>query len=133
MTKGSDTKTLMVRNSHLDMTALSNAIIGNRIVRKTTLKPSNFKDKRANAYCIFSKIDSKTIVDYDCEGVISKNNKQEIMFYITDAIPVSLNQVFEADTKNISKGLKPRLDEKLCRKQTRNANDLYLKKEVKTQ
>jgi hypothetical protein len=27
------------------------------------------------------------------------------MFYITDAIPVSLNQVFEADTKNISKGL----------------------------
>ncbi|WP_084203392.1 DUF4412 domain-containing protein [Psychroserpens damuponensis] len=107
MTKGSDTKMFMVMDSNLSVTAMFMEMMGKKVVQKTKIKPSDFASDANNADYTFTKIDSKTIMGYDCEGFVSENDEHKITFYITDDVPVSFNQVFGANAKKMPKGFNP--------------------------
>ncbi|MFD2915103.1 DUF4412 domain-containing protein [Psychroserpens luteus] len=107
MTKGSDTKMFMVMDTNLGVTAMFMEMMGKKIVQKTKLKTSDFDDDSDNSNYTFTKIDSKTIMGYECEGFMSENDEHKITFYITDDVPVSFNQVFGANAKQMPKGFNP--------------------------
>ncbi len=107
MNKSSDTKMFTVMDSDLGVTAMFMEMMGKKIVQKSTFEGSDFKGDLDNSDYTFKKVDSKTILGYECEGFVSENNKTKITFYITDDVPVSFNQFFGANTKNIPKGFNP--------------------------
>lgn len=106
MTKGSESaKMFSVMDANLEVTAVFMELNGKKIVQKTKLKTSDFdaNDEDMSNYT-FTQIESKTINGYECEGYVSENDKTKIIFYITDEVPVSFNQVFGNDNKNLPKG-----------------------------
>lgn len=107
MSKNKDTKMFMVMDSNLNITAMFMEMMGKKVVQKTKLKPSDFKGDDDDSEYTFTKIDSKTIMGYDCEGFVSENDETKITFYITDDVPVSFNQVFGANAKKMPKGFNP--------------------------
>jgi len=114
MTKSNqDTKMFMVMDGKRNVTAMFMDMMGKKIVRKSKLKNSDFgSDTEDMSGYSFTKIDSKTINNYECEGYISENDKYKITFYITDDVPVSFTQVFRTDMKNMPKGFNPDLVKK---------------------
>ncbi|WP_299333509.1 DUF4412 domain-containing protein [uncultured Psychroserpens sp.] len=102
-----DAKVFMVMDNDLGITAMFMEMMGKKVVQKTKLKGSDFKDDTDNSKYNFSKIDSKTILGYACEGFVSENDEVKITFYITDEVPVSFNQVWGVNKKNIPKGFNP--------------------------
>lgn len=107
MAKGSDTKMFMVMDGNLGVTAMFMEMMGKKIVQKSTLKMSDFDEATNNSDFTFTKIASKTIMGYECEGFVSENDEHKITFFITSDVPVSLNQVFGASAKNMPKGFNP--------------------------
>ena len=107
MTKGSDTKMFMVMDGNLGVTAMFMEMMDKKIVQKTKLKASDFDNNSEDSEYTFTKIDSKTIMGYECEGFVSENDDNKITFYITDDVPVSFNQVFGANAKQMPKGFNP--------------------------
>jgi hypothetical protein len=107
MTKGSDTKMFMVMDGNLGVTAMFMEMMDKKIVQKTKLKASDFDNDSDDSEYTFTKIDSKTIMGYECEGFVSENDDNKITFYITDDVPVSFNQVFGANVKQMPKGFNP--------------------------
>ena len=107
MTKGSDTKMFMVMDGSLNVTAMFMEMMGKKVVQKTKLKGSDFDTDSDNSDYTFTKIDSKIIMGYECEGFVSENDEHKITFYITDDVPVSFNQVFGANAKQMPKGFNP--------------------------
>jgi len=108
MSKSSkDTKMFMVMDNNLNVTAMFMEMMGKKVVQKTKLKASDFKGDSDTSDYTFTKIDSKTIMGYECEGYVSENDKEKITFYITDDVPVSFNQVFGANAKKMPKGFNP--------------------------
>lgn len=107
MAKGSDTKMFMVMDSNLGVTAMFMEMMGKKVVQKTKINASDFGSDVDNSDYTFTKIDSKTIMGYECEGFVSENDEHKITFYITDDVPVSFNQVFGANAKNMPKGFNP--------------------------
>lgn len=107
MTKGSDTKMFMVMDSNLNITAMFMEMMGKKVVQKTKLNTSDFKDGGDASEYTFTKIDSKTIMGYDCEGFVSENNETSITFYMTNDVPVSFNQAFDSNIKDLPKGFNP--------------------------
>ncbi|MDG5490821.1 DUF4412 domain-containing protein [Psychroserpens sp. SPM9] len=108
MTKtNEDAKMFMVMDNKLNISAMFMEMMGKKVVQKTKLKASDFKgDTDASAYT-FKKIESKTIMGFDCEGFVSENEDVKITFYITNEVPVSFNQVFGANAKKMPKGFNP--------------------------
>ncbi|WP_460220134.1 DUF4412 domain-containing protein [Psychroserpens sp. MEBiC05023] len=109
MNKGAgDTKMFMVMDNDLAVTAMFMEMMGKKIVQKSKLKASDFKNEKDDfSNYEFKKIESKSILGYDCEGFVSESDAVKITFYITDDVPVSFNQVFGADKKNLPKGFDP--------------------------
>ena len=108
MTEGSDTKMFMVMDADLEITAMFMEMMGKNVVQKSKLKASDFEsDSEDMSDYTFTEIDSKTINGYECEGYVSENDKNKITFYITDDVPVSFNQVFGSNMKNMPKGFNP--------------------------
>lgn len=108
MNKGSqDSKIFMVMDNDLGVTAMFMEMMGKKIVQKTKLKASDFKNDTDNSDYTFTKIDSKTILGRECEGFVSENDEVKITFYITDEVPVSFNQIFGANPKTLPKGFDP--------------------------
>lgn len=106
MKQGSkDTKMFMVMDAELEVTAMFMEMMGKKVVQKTKIKASDFSadDEDMSDYK-FTTIDSKTINGYECEGYVSEDEKIKITFYITDDVPVSFNQVFGSNIKNMPKG-----------------------------
>lgn len=114
MTKDNEsTKMFSVMDADLEVTAIFMEMNGKKIVQKTKLKASDFDtdDTDMSDYS-FTKIDSKIINGYECEGYVSENDKSKITFYITDEVPVSFNQAFGSNVKNMPKGFDPAIIEK---------------------
>ncbi len=114
MTKGSeDTKMFMVMDTGLEVTAMFMEMMGKKVVQKTKIKASDFNtdDEDMSDYTI-TEIDSKTINGYECEGFVSENDKMKITYYITDDVPLSFNQVFGSNMKNLPKGFNTSLMKK---------------------
>jgi hypothetical protein len=105
MTKSTDIKMFMVMDGNLGVTSIFMGMMGKKVVQKTKLKASDFNSDNDSFDYTYTKVDSKTIMVYECEGFVSENNKTKITFYITDDIPVSFNQVFGANSKSIPKGV----------------------------
>lgn len=99
-----DTKMFMVMDAELEINAMFMDMMEKKMVQKTEMKASDFnaKDEDMSDYN-FKKIDSKTINGYECEGFVSENDKHKITFYITDDVPVSFNQTFGSNVKNLPK------------------------------
>ncbi len=105
MSKSSpDTKMFMVMDSNLNITAMFMEMMGKKVVQKTKLKASDFESDDDMSEYTFTQIDSKTINGYECEGFLSENDKVKMTFYITDDVPVSFNQGFGNNMKNVPKG-----------------------------
>ena len=100
-----DTKMFMVMDTELEITAMFMEMMGKKIVRKSNLKASDFgSDTDDMSDYTFTEIASKTINGYECEGYVSENDEMKTTFYITDDVPVSFNQVFSSNMKNMPKG-----------------------------
>jgi len=118
MTKGSaDTNIFMVMDAELEITAMFMEMMGKKVVQKTKLKTSDFTSKQEDMSDYdFKQIDSKTINGYDCEGYLSENDKVKIIYYITDDVPVSFNQMFGDNVKNLPKGFNADMMKKYAEK-----------------
>ncbi len=118
MTKGSaDTNIFMVMDAELEITAMFMEMMGKKVVQKTKLKTSDFTSKQEDMSDYdFKQIDSKTINGYDCEGYLSENDKVKIIYYITDDVPVSFNQMFGDNVKNLPKGFNAEIMKKYAEK-----------------
>ena len=113
MTESSDTKMFMVMDTDLEVTAMFMEMMGKKVVQKSKLKASDFgSDTDDVSDYTFTEIDSKTINGYECEGYVSENDKNKMTFYITDDAPVSFNQVFGSNMKNMPKGFNANLMKK---------------------
>jgi len=107
-----DTKMFMVMDSNLNITAMFMEMMGKNVVQKTKIKVSDIgSDDDLSEYTV-TEIESKVINGYECEGFVSENDKMKITFYITDDVPVSFNQMFGANLKNMPKGFNPELMKK---------------------
>lgn len=105
MNKNEDTKMFMVMDNDRGVTAMFMEMMGKKVVQKSKLKASDFNNDDDNdSDYTFTKIDSKTIMDYECEGYVSENDEAKITFYITDDVPVSFNQAFGSNMKYTPKG-----------------------------
>ena len=107
-----DTKMFMVMDSNLNITAMFMEMMGKNVVQKTKIKVSDIGSDDDLSEFTVTEIDSKTINGYECEGFVSENDKMKITFYITDDVPVSFNQMFGANSKNMPKGFNPELMKK---------------------
>ena len=105
MTKGSaDTNIFMVMDAEREITAMFMDMMGKKVVQKSKLKTSDFTSKQEDMSDYdFKQIESKTINGYDCEGYLAENDKVKITYYITDDVPVSFNQMFGDNVKNLPK------------------------------
>jgi len=113
MSKSSpDTKMFMVMDSELEVTAMFMEMMGKKIVQKTKLKASDVMEDSDMSDYIFTEIDSKTINGFECEGFVSENDKVKMTFYITGDVPVSFNQGFGNNMKNVPKGFSASLMKK---------------------
>ena len=102
-----DAKMFMVMDNNLGVTAMFMEMMGKKLVQKSKLKGSDFKDDKDQSKYTYTKIDSKTILGYECEGFVGESEDVKITFYVTDDVPVSLNHVWGADKKNLPKGFNP--------------------------
>ncbi len=109
---GPETKMFMVMDTNLNITAMFMEMMGKNVVQKTKLKVSDLGSDEDLSEFTVTEIDSKTINGYECEGFVSENDKMKITFYITDDVPVSFNQMFGANSKNMPKGFNPELMKK---------------------
>ncbi|WP_179344369.1 DUF4412 domain-containing protein [Winogradskyella ursingii] len=114
MAKGKDdAKMFMVMDTKLDVSAMFMEMMGKKVVQKNNIKASDFMGKEEDMSDYnFKEIDSKTILGYECEGYVSENDKQKITFYITNDVPVSFNQIFGSNIKNMPKGFNPAIMKK---------------------
>ncbi len=98
----------MVMDTKLKVMAMFMEMMGKKIVQKSKMKASDFDSNDEDLFGYdFKQIDSKTINGYECEGYVSENDKHKITFYITDDVPVSFNQIFGSNVKNLPKGFNP--------------------------
>lgn len=109
MAKGNkDAKIFMVMDGELNITAMFMDMMGKKIVQKSKLKPSDFSSDTGDmSDYTFTEIEPKTINGYECAGYKSENDRNKTIFYITDEVPVSFNQVFGSNMKNMPKGFNP--------------------------
>lgn len=113
MTKGnSETNMFMVMDAKLEVTAMFMEMMGKKVVQKTKMKASDFGSDEDMSDYTFTEIEPKTINGYECEGYVSENDEHKITFYITNDVPVSFNQVFGSNAKNMPKGFNPALMKK---------------------
>lgn len=113
MTKSNnDAKIFMVTDNQRSVSAMFMEMMGKKIVQKSNLQDYSFTSNDTSTDFTFKKIGSKTILGHQCEGFEGENNDSKITFYITDDVPLSFNQVWGIDQKNIPKGFNPALMKK---------------------
>lgn len=103
-----DGEMFMVMDGEREVTAMFMSMAGKKIVQKTKFDASTLDadDDTIKDYD-FKQIESKIINGYKCEGFISESDTEKITFYITADVPVSLNQAFGNNSKNLPKGFNP--------------------------
>lgn len=113
MTKGNaDMKMFTVMDNGNAVTAMFMEMMGKKIVRKSKIKLSDFtSDEDANDFT-FTKIASKTILGFDCDGFVGENKDSQVTFYITNEAPVSFSKIWETDKNKTPKGFNPAWVEK---------------------
>jgi len=66
-------------------------------------------DKDKSADYTFKKIGSKTILGYKCQGFKAETDEAITILYVTEEAPISFNQLFGSNAKNIPKGFDPKM------------------------
>ncbi|MBR9845571.1 MAG: DUF4412 domain-containing protein [Algicola sp.] len=113
MMKGNkDAKMFMVMDNQRGISAMFMEMMGKKMVQKSSLKRTSSMSDDSSTDFTFKKIGSKTILGYHCEGFEGENDDVKIVFYITNEVPVSFNQVWGADMKNMPRSFNPGLIEK---------------------
>lgn len=108
MTKGQEgMKMFTVMDNDNAVIAMFMEMMGKKIVRKSKIKLSDFNSKEDENDFTFTKIGSKTILGYKCDGFIGENKDSKVTFYITNEAPVSFSKMWESDKKNAPKGFNP--------------------------
>ena len=107
-----DAKMFMVMDNQRGISAMFMEMMGKKMVQKSNVKGNNMMADDYSTGFTFKKIGSKTILGYHCEGFEGENEEVKITFYITNEVPVSFNQVWGADMKNMPKSFDPNLIEK---------------------
>jgi len=104
--KKQDGEMFMVMDSELSVSSMFMEMMGKKIVQKTKLKLDDIADKANQENEMkFEQIDSKTILGYECEGFIGEDSKSKVTFYVTDAAPVSFNNIWGANPKTMPKNM----------------------------
>lgn len=114
MANGSpDAQMFMVMDNGLNLTAVFMDMMGKKMVQKSKLRGAdNLGNEDDYSKYKFSQIDSKTILGYTCEGFVTESDEYKITFYMTNEVPVSFNQVWGVNSKNLPKGFNPELMKK---------------------
>jgi len=108
----SGAKMFMVMDNKRGVNAMFMEMMGKKIVQKSNLKGSDFVSDDMASEFTFKAIGSKTILGYECEGFQGESDEAKVTVYITDDVPLSFNQIWGADKKNMPKGFHPALMEK---------------------
>lgn len=95
-----------VMDNTLKVNAMFMDMMGQKMVQTSTLDMKDIAKSSAEDTSDFKlkKIGTKTIMGYECQGFITDNADAEITFYIAENAPVSLNNMWEANAKNMPKG-----------------------------
>lgn len=95
-----------VMDNKLNVNAMFMDMMGQKMVQTTSLNMKEMtKDtSESNKDFNIKKIGTKTIMGYNCQGFVTDNDDAEITFYIAENAPVSFNNMWEANSKNMPKG-----------------------------
>lgn len=104
-------KVFTVVDSENAVTAIFMEMMGKKILKKSKFKIDDFDSKEDDSFT-FTKIDSKTILGYQCDGFVGENKDSKITFYITNEAPVSFNKMWKNDKSKTPKGFNPAWVEK---------------------
>ena len=95
-----------VMDSKLDVNAMFMDMMGQKMVQTSSLDFKEMANETSESNKDFNikKIGTKTILGYECQGYVTDNEEYEITFYIAENAPVSFNNMWEANSKNMPKG-----------------------------
>jgi len=104
--KNQDGDMFMVMDNELNVSSMFMEMMGKKMVQKTKLKMNKMMEEANEQNTMeYRKIDSKTILGYECEGYIGEDKKSKVTIYITNDAPVSFNNVWGANPKTIPKNM----------------------------
>lgn len=93
----------MVMDIDLEVTSMFMEMMGKKIIQKTSIKGIGDTVENDDSYT-YEKIGSKTILGYHCDGFKAENDEHSITFYVSNEVPVSFTQLWDADKKTMPKG-----------------------------
>lgn len=108
MTKGQkDMKMFTVIDYDNSTTGMFMEMMGKKMVQKSKIKLSDFDLDENDPDFTITKIGSKTILGYNCQGFVMENKDSEVTVYLTDEAPVSFNKVWDNSRSKMPKGFNP--------------------------
>ncbi|WP_299271868.1 DUF4412 domain-containing protein [uncultured Psychroserpens sp.] len=94
---------VMDKERHINVVFMS--AMGQNIVQTTKMDDFDV-DNDANSDYKITEIGTKTIQGYKCTGFKTENAEHEVIFYVTNEVPVSFTQIWGFDEKSKPKGFK---------------------------
>ncbi len=95
-----------VMDTNLKVNAMFMDMMGQKILQTTSLDVKGMVTDAAesNENVNIKKIGTKTILGYECQGFINDTPENEVTFYIAENAPVSFNNMWQGNAKNMPKG-----------------------------
>lgn len=89
------------------ITGMFMEMMGKKMVKTSKIKLSDFDSDTDNSDYKITKIGSKTILGFECDGFVMENKESEATIYITNEAPVSFNKVWDTGKNKMPKGFDP--------------------------
>ncbi|MCB0446109.1 MAG: DUF4412 domain-containing protein [Gelidibacter sp.] len=97
---------IFVMDKKLNVNVMLMNMAGQKMLQTTSMNMNEIVSdaSETNKDFTMKKIGTKTIMGYECQGFMSESDEHEITFYIAEKAPVSFNNMWTANAKNMPKG-----------------------------
>lgn len=108
ITKGQqDMKMFTIMDNDNAVIGMFMEMMGKKIVQKSKIKLDDFDSDKNEAEFTITKIGSKTILGYECEGFIMENKDSKSTMYFTSEAPINFSKIWDNSNTKMPKGFNP--------------------------
>lgn len=102
-----DMKMFTVMDNDAGVTGMFMEMMGKKMVQKSKINLNDFDSDKNDPDFSITKIGSKTILGYECDGFIMENKDSKTTMYITNEAPVNFSKIWDNSKTKMPKGFNP--------------------------
>lgn len=102
-----DMKMFTIMDNDTGVTGMFMEMMGKKMVQKSKINLNDFDSDKNDPDFSITKIGSKTILGYECDGFIMENKDSKTTMYITNEAPVNFSKIWDNSKTKMPKGFNP--------------------------